>query len=734
MRIIFVDPKSGAHLASPAADGIAPPATTSSAQRSRLMRAALACALALPGLVVTSCAKSAPEPVTAGSGAVTPTDDIATPTTTPAPLGVELGDLNRAADPCTDFYEFANGTWRAQNPIPEGKPRWSRRGAARAGNRAVALALVQELASKTDWPAASHQRLVSDHFASCMDEAAIEAAGLTPLQPLLTELEAVKTAADVQRVMRRLRGLGIAAPLGELGAFENSAPENFLLNLVAGGLGLPDREAYVNPEPRFAELRGKYREHIAKLLTLSGMADKAAVAASERILALEKRLATASLDAATASDPAAVEHKTPFARLKILAPRVDWDKYFDEAKIPREPVNVAEPRFLQQVDKELRTTPVADWKVYLRWRLVDTASPWLSKAFAEEASAFHDQVLGGATGPAPRADRCFDLTEGLLGEPVGRAYADKYFPPQAKEKARALSNNLLAVLKERVAGLTWMAADTKAQALAKIASMSVQIGYPDHWKDTSKLVIQRAALWENIMQARRFLAEDLHQQVGRPTNRDGWQLPPSSSAAYLEPQLNELVLPAGFLQPPYFDINATDAANYGALGAGLAHDMTHAFDAGGSLLDAAGRAKPWWTENDRQEFDKRVQCIIDQYEGYEIEPGVHHQGKLVLSEALGDQAGAHVAYLAMKKAMGAQPAPMAGGFTPEQQFFLAYGQFRGEAVTLEAQRQMVKGDSHPVPKFRVIGSLANLVEFQQAFSCKAGSAMVRPAEQRCAVW
>jgi putative endopeptidase len=327
-----------------------------------------------------------------------------------------------------------------------------------------------------------------------------------------------------------------------------------------------------------------------------------------------------------------------------------------------------------------------------------------------------------------------ELTETLFGEPVGKKYADKYFPPGAKAKAREIANGLLAVLKADVAELPWMAADTKKKALEKLELMSVQLGYPDAWKDVSKVQIRRDALWANIAQARKFNVADLRSQMGKPTDRNNWQLPPSSPAAYLDAQLNELVLPAGFLQPPYFDVEATDAMNYGALGSGLAHDMTHAFDATGAVLDATGRAQLWWTDVDQHEFQTRAQCIVDQYEGYAIEPGVHHQGKLVLNEALGDQAGVHFAYVAFKKSLATHPVPTVAGFTPEQQFFLAWAQFRGDAVRIEAQRNLVKADIHAMPRFRVIGPLSNLPEFAQAFSCKAGAAMVRPPEQRCVVW
>lgn len=652
----------------------------------------------------------------------------------PTQRGIEAGDVNRAVDPCVDFYEFATGTWRAQNPIPEGKPRWGRRAVQRVAIAKKVTALIQEVATRADWPAGSAEQLVGDHYASCMDEAAVEAAGRSPLAPLWAELDAVKTRADVQRAIRRLHELGIAAPFGTSAAFDQREPMLFQLNVVGGGLGLPDRAMYAKSDAASVTLREQYRGHVARMLGLGGVPAKAAQQAAADVLALETRLAAVSLDAAVASDPAATVNRKTFAELSALAPAVDWGAYFDEAKLPRDPVNLAEPKLLQQVDKELRTTPVAVWKAYLQWHLLATAAPWLSRAFSDEAFAFHGKVLGGASEPAPRAQRCAQATEALYGEPLGKLFVERYFPAAAKAKAREISDSLLAVLAENVAGLSWMAPQTKQVALEKIRSMSVQLGYPERWKDTAGLAIRRDALWSNLAAVRKYNVQDLRRQVGKPTDRQQWGLPPFSSAAYLEAQLNELVLPAGFLQLPYFDVGATDAMNYGALGAGLAHDMTHAYDATGAVLDAQGRAQTWWTDADRKAFDQRAQCVIEQYDGYAIEPGVFHQGKQVLAEALADHAGLTFAFTALERSMAKRPVPTVDGFTPQQQFFLAWAQYRGEEVRLEAQRQLIKSGPHPMPKFRVNGPLSDMPQFAAAFSCKPGAPMVRPPQKRCAVW
>ena len=648
--------------------------------------------------------------------------------------GVELGDLDRSANACTDFYEFANGAWRAENPIPASMSQWSRRVAARETNRQRVQGILEEVSRKTGSVPGSVEQLVGDHYASCMDEAAIDAADLAPLAPLLADIDGARDLVDVQRGIRRLHEIAISAPFAIVGATDYNEPANFIVNVGSGGLGLPDRDYYLNSETQFAEAREKYRAHVANVLRLGGMPDAQSRDAVEAIFALEKRLAEASLNSATANDHAATNHKMTFAQLKELAPRFDWDTYFDQAKLPRGELNVAEPKFVQQVNKELKDTPVATWKAYLRWQLLNSVSPWLSKAFVEESFDFTDRYLGKATQMKPRAQRCADSTETLLGEALGKLYAERYFPPAAKAKSREIALNLLATLKDEVASVPWMTPETKRKALEKLSATDVQLGYPDAWKNYSGLTIRRDAFWENIAAARTFNVREERSRLGKPTNRDLWALAPSSPDAYLDLQLNKLVLPAGFLQAPYFDPDATDAVNYGAFGVGLAHDLTHAIDLSGSEIDIMGRPRNWWTPADREEFDKRGQCVVDQFDGYFIEPGVHHDGKRVLSESIADLAGVRVAYLAFEKALQSHPLATRDGFTPEQQFFISWGQNSGAAMRIEAQRQRVSTDPHPVPKFRVIGPLSNSPEFQQAFSCKAGAGMVRQAEERCAVW
>ncbi|HET9156491.1 MAG TPA: M13 family metallopeptidase [Myxococcaceae bacterium] len=632
-----------------------------------------------------------------------------------------IADVDRRIDPCSDFDAFANGPWRSANPIPEKLARWGRRAAAQETNRREVQALLQEISGREGQPRASVERLLSDHYASCMDETRIEALGLTPLAPMLDEIDAIRSQADLQRNIRRLHALAVPVGFGLVGAMDNHEPERFIANVVPGGLGLSSRGDYLGTEPGPVKAREEYRARVQHVLSLAG-ADAAARESSQAILALEQRLAQASLDAKASSDPAATDHPTTFTQLEQLAPGRDWKAYFADAGLPRVDLNVEQPELLRRLDVELRETALPVWKAYLRWRLLDSASPFLSRSFA------------GTAETTPRSLRCVEWTESLFPEAVGRKYVERHFPPEAKAKVQDIVRTLLAVLEDDVAGLEWMRLETRKTALEKLQKFDAQVGYPDRWTDYAGVKVHRDTFWANVAAGRRFNVAADRKRIGKPTERDLWQLPASSPGAYIDLQLNQMVLPAGFLRPPAFGLDQTDAENYGGIGTSIAHDLTHGIDAGGSELDVHGRPRPWWTQADREQFQGRGRCVSEQFEGYFIEPGLHHQGKLVLSEAIGDLAGVRIAYMAFHRSLEKHPVPVRAGVTPEQRFFVAFGQLRGDAVRLEAQRQMLTADAHPVPKFRVIGTVSNLPEFQRAFSCPAGAEMVRPPEKRCAVW
>ena len=418
-----------------------------------------------------------------------------------------------------------------------------------------------------------------------------------------------------------------------------------------------------------------------------------------------------------------------------MTPHFDWNAYFDNAKLTRADLNVKEPKFLQEVDRQLAETPVGTWKIYLKWHLLHAAANSLSDPFVTEVFEFHGRYLGGAKEMKPRWKRCVESADSNLGEALGKKYVEKYFPPEAKARMNEMVKNLLAAMGDTIQGLPWMGPETKKKALEKLATFNPKIGYPDKWKDYSKVEITRESYWSDVVAGTKFDSEDFRSTIGKPVDRGRWGLTPPTSDAYYNPLLNEIVFPAGILQPPAFNVQAVDAVNYGAIGVVIGHEVSHGFDDEGSQYDASGRLENWWTADDLKRFQARTQCVVDQFENYYIEPGTHHQGKLVLGESIGDLAGAKIAFLAFQKSLvGKPPAPVIDGFTPEQQFFIAWGQFRGDEIRPEMQRLMVQSDPHPIAKYRVIGPVSNLPEFQKAFSCKTGSAMVRPAEKRCEVW
>jgi len=649
-------------------------------------------------------------------------------------LGVRTEDLNKRVQACSDFYEYANGTWRAENSIPASLARWSRRVAAHESNWHRQESVLDEVSRKHDWPKGSVEQLLGDHYGSCMNEAAVDAAGVAPLAAVLFEIDAVRNPAGVQRIIRRLHELAVPVPFGVTGDIDYQDSRKFVAHIVAGGIGLPDRDYYLKDETRFVDARTRYRAHVAKTLTLSGVGPAQAGRAASDIVALEKRLAEASLDSATAADAAATDHIMSFAQLQQLAPHIDWERYFEEAQLPRADLSVAEPKFMRQLDQELAKAPVETWKVYLKWRLLDSASPWLSRAFAEESFGFRDQYLGKAAEMKSRTQRCVESADALFGDALGQKYVQAYFPPASKAKVTQIVRNLQAALKAQIAAVAWMEPATKQKAIEKLAATDIQIGYPDHWKDYSAVGIHRDTFWANVAAGRKFNVEENRRQIGKPTDRSFWRLSPASPDSYIILEINSMVLTAGTLQPPFFNPDATDAVNYGAMGIAIAHDLTHAIDATGGAVDISGQPKNWWTEKDHKEFENRSQCLVDQFDGYFIEPGAHHDGKRVRDETVADLRGVRIAYLALERSMQTHPVPTLDGFTPEQQFFISWGQTSGHAMRLEAQRQLIKGDPHPVPKFRVIGPFSDTPEFQKAFSCPAGAPMVRPAEKRCVIW
>lgn len=650
--------------------------------------------------------------------------------------GIDVTDLDRKADPCNDFYEFANGTWRANNPIPASMTRWSKRWAAGESSKDKLKEILETAAADKSAPQGSTEQIIGDYYGACMDESRVNARGMEPLKPWFARIDAAKDMAELQRVMADMHDILVSDPfvLGSQQDFHK--PSWVLADIGANGLGLPDRDYYLKPEARFKEAREKYVAHITAMFKLAGWDEKTSAAAAQTVMGMETKLAEASLDNVALRDPAASDHNTTFAQLQAMAPHIDWVEYFKHKQIPQDvDMNVDQPKFMQELDRQMHEVPLADWKVYLKWHLLSSTASSLSAPFVEEDFAFTGKYLSGTTEMKPRWKRCVESTDQLFGEALGKKYVEKYFPPEAKARMQEMVRNLLAAMRDDILSRPWMSDDTKEKAMAKIATFNPQIGYPDKWKDYSHVVVRRDAFFEDMIAGRKFVEEDDRLTINKPVDRGRWGMTPPTSDASYNPLLNEIEFPAGILQPPAFDMKAVDAVNYGAIGVVIGHEISHGFDDQGAQFDYLGRLRNWWTDADLKQFQTRAACVADQFDSYFIEPGVHHNGKLVLGESIGDLGGAKIAFLAYEKSLEGKPRPAEiDGFTPEQQFYIAWGQFRGDETRIEAQRLMMQTDPHPVAKYRVIGPLSNLPDFQKAWSCKADAAMVRPEGKRCDVW
>ncbi|HEY4904214.1 MAG TPA: M13 family metallopeptidase [Candidatus Sulfotelmatobacter sp.] len=655
---------------------------------------------------------------------------------TNTPRGIEVGDLDRKADPCNDFYEFANGTWRANNPIPASMSRWSRRWQAGETSKEKLRDVLEIASADKSAPKGSTEQIIGDYYGACMDESRINARGMNPLKLWFARIDTAADMIALQHVMAEMHDVLVTDPFAFRSESDPHRPGWVLADIGAAGLALPDRDYYLKPEARFKDAREKYVEHVTAMFKLAGWDQKTAAAAAQTIMTMETKMAEASLDNVALRDPAATDHNTTFAELQAMAPHIDWAAYFQHKQIPQDvDLNVDQPKFMQELDRQMQQTPLADWKVYLKWHLLNSTARFLSAPFVDENFAFDGKYLSGATENKPRWKRCAESADRLFGDALGQKYVEKYFPPEAKARMQEMVRNLLAAMRDDILSRPWMSDDTKEKAMAKIATFNPKIGYPDKWKDYSHIEIRRDAFFEDVVAGRHFVEQDDRELIGKPVDRGRWGMTAPTSDAEYDPLLNDIEFPAGILQPPAFDINAADAVNYGAIGVVIGHEISHGFDDEGAQYDFLGRLRNWWTDADLKNFQARGACVADQFDHYFIEDGVHHNGKLVLGESIGDLGGAKIAYLAYEKSLHGKPRPVdIDGFTPEQQFFIAWGQFRGDEIRIEAQRLMLQSDPHPVAKFRVIGPLSNLPEFQHAWSCKADTAMVRPADKRCEVW
>jgi putative endopeptidase len=647
--------------------------------------------------------------------------------------GFATANLDRTCKPCDDFYQFAMGGWIAANPIPPEYSTWGSFTVLLDKNQ-QGLRTILEAAAKANAAAGSNERKIGDFYASCMDTTAIDAAGAKPIDPELLNIAQIKGGADLQAEMALLQESGIDAMFRFSSRQDAKDSTQVIATANQGGLGLPDRDYYLRDDEKSKKLRDDYVKHVAKMFELLGDASDKAAAEAGTVMTIETTLAKASMSNVDRRDPNKTYHRMKLADLRALTPSFSWEAYFKATGHPQlAEANIGQPDFFKALDAQLTATPVEDWKTYLRWHLVDATAPGLSEKFVAEDFEFHGKALRGAKEILPRWKRCVQSTDRNLGEALGQLYVQKYFPPEAKAHVLEMVHNLIAALHGDLQTLPWMGPETRAQATAKLEAFGVKMGYPDKWRDYSELKIDRASYIQNELRGAEFEFQRQLNEVGKPVDRTEWGMTPPTVNAYNRSSMNEIVFPAGILQPPFYDPKADDAVNYGGMGAVIGHEITHGFDDQGSKFDAKGNLKDWWSADDLKNFKERAQCVSDQFDGYVVDGELHENGKLVLGESIADLGGLTISYAAYEKSLQGKPRPPdKDGFTPEQRFFLGWAQVWGANMRMENARLLTNTDPHPLPRFRGNGPLSNMAEFAKAFGCKKGEAMVRG--QACKIW
>ena len=648
--------------------------------------------------------------------------------------GLDPANLDRTCKPCDDFFQFAVGGWLKKNPIPPEYAEWGSFVTLADKNQQALRDVLEAAAANTSAAPGSNEQKIRDYYATCMDTAAIDAQGV---EALSSELRAIDAIQDTQGLIRSLgdlqtRGVGVLFAFGSDQDFKNSS--QVIGEANQGGLGLPDRDYYTRSDEKSKKLRDDYLAHAAKLFTLLGDPQDQAAAEATTVLRIETSLAQASMNNVDLRDPVKVYHKMSLGDAQALTPHFSWTAYFQAIRGPKlTEINIGQPDFFKALDAMLTSVSLADWKTYYRWHLIQTSARLLSDPFVQEDFNFSGRILTGSKQIRPRWKRCTANVDRQLGEALGQVYVQKYFPPEAKAKALGLVHNLMSALQDDLETLSWMSPATRKAAIVKLGAFATKIGYPDKWRDYSSLSIDRRSYVQNVFRAAQFeYARDL-AKIGKPVDRTEWGMTPPTVNAYYNPQLNEIVFPAGILQPPFYDPQRDDAYNYGAIGSVIGHEITHGFDDQGAQFDPQGNLKNWWMPEDLKNFQARGECIVQQFDGYEVEKDLHENGKLVEGESIADLGGLTLAYAAFQKSMAGKPRETdANGFTPEQRFFIGYAQNWAINMRPELARLETNTDPHPLPRFRTNGPLSNIAEFAKAFGCTKGQAMVR--QQVCKIW
>jgi putative endopeptidase len=644
--------------------------------------------------------------------------------------GVDVASMDKTADACTDFYQFACGGWMKAHPIPPDKPAYARFDELQDRNNAILRDILDEAAKPSS---AAGMRKIGDYYASCMDEKTIDAKGLAPLDADLRRIAGVANKSDIPAVAGQLETVGETTFFSFGAGPDFKDASQYILTIGQGGMGLPDRDYYLKDDPNATKLRGEYEQHVARMLQLAGDSQEQAVTSAKAILQIETALAKAALDRTSQRNPTNIYHKMSRDEAMKLMPSFNLKSYSASADAaPGDSVNVMEPEFLKAADQAFQSAALPDLKAYMRWHVIHANATMLAKPFAEENFAFFGKTLQGSKEQEPRWKRCVRAVDSDLGEALGKAYVDRTFGAEGKERTLALVKAIEAALGQDIREITWMSDETKKQAEIKLRAVANKIGYPDRWRDYSTLQIARGDAIGNSLRSNAFEYHRQMAKIGKPVDKTEWLMTPPTVNAYYNPFENNINFPAGILQPPFFNKAADNALNFGAAAAVVGHELTHGFDDSGRRFDAEGNLRDWWTSADGKAFDERAACVANQYSNYTAVDDVKVNGKLTLGENVADNGGLRLAWMALMEDLKTKHLGEVDGFTPEQRFFIGWAQMWCENRSDELARLHVKINPHSPGKYRANGVVSNMPEFAKAFGCKAGAPMIN--QPICRVW